>query len=47
MRKKSTLLRFGSYEPSSGLWGMLLVMLNQRSVFKSEKYKNKQALIHE
>ena len=27
---KSTLYCFGSNEPSSGLWGMILVMLNQR-----------------
>ena len=31
---KSTLWHFGSNEPSFGLGGMILVMLNQRWVFK-------------
>ena len=34
---KSRLLRFGSYETSSGLWGMILVILNQQWMFRNTK----------
>ena len=37
---KSTLQCFGSNEPPSGLWGMILVMLNQWWMLKNTKYKN-------
>ena len=30
---KSTLQHFGSNKPSSGLWGMILVMLNQQYIY--------------
>ena len=33
---KSTLYHFSSNEPSSGLWGMILVMLNQRWMFSNK-----------
>ena len=36
---KSTLNRFGFNKPSSGLWWMILEMLNQLWMFKNTNYK--------
>ena len=44
-QSQSTLERFGSAEPSSGLWGVLLVMLSVDGCIKSVKiYKNLEKL---
>ena len=40
--RESMLQRFGSNEPSSGLSGMILVMLNQRRIFEIQKQTEKQ-----